>query len=116
MRLMPDFIIIGAARCGTTNLYRNLTQHPYIVPAFRKEVHFFDHTSNFKNGVAWYRAHFPLLLYKHYKQVRKQDIVTGEASPYYIFHPHAPKRAFEIVPQVKLIVMLRNPVDRAYSQ
>ena len=117
MRLMPDFIIIGAARSGTTTFYSNLTQHPYIVPAMGKEVHFFDYNDNFNKGVLWYRAHFPFLAYKRYvKQIYDQNVVTGEASPYYIFHPHVPKRVFEMLPQVKLIAMLRNPVDRAYSQ
>lgn len=115
IQLMPDFIIIGAQRCGTTSLYNYLTKHPCVVSSYKKEVHFFD--INFGKGLAWYRAHFfPSFLYKYYiKQISKQDMVAGEASPYYIFHPHAPKRISEIVPRVKLIVLLRNPVDRAYS-
>lgn len=113
--LIPDFIIIGAQRCGTTSLYNYLTKHPHVVSSYKKEVHFFD--VNFKNGIGWYRAHFfPSFSYKYYvKQISKQDIVTGEASPYYIFHPHAPKRILETVPRAKLIALLRNPVDRAYS-
>lgn len=114
VRLLPDFIIIGAQRCGTTSLYFYLTKHPCIVPAFTKEVHFFD--KNFVKGVAWYRAHFPSFSYRTYvEQIRKQNLVTGEATPYYIFHPAAPKRISEVVPEVKLIALLRNPVDRAYS-
>lgn len=114
IQLLPDFIIIGAQRCGTTSLYRNLVQHPCVAPAIFKEVHFFD--NNFMKGIAWYRAHFPSFLHKYYvEQIRKQELVTGESSPYYIFHPHASKRILETVPQVKLIALLRNPVDRAYS-
>lgn len=114
MRLMPDFIIIGAQRCGTTSLYNYLVEHPDVVPAFRKEVHFFD--NHFNKGITWYRSHFPLFWYKYYvNKIRHQDFITGEASPYYIFHPHAPQRIFETVPRVKLIALLRNPVDRAYS-
>jgi hypothetical protein len=111
--MVPDFIIIGAQRCGTTSLYNNLAKHMGIAPAFKKEVHFFD--VNFGKGVDWYRSHFPSYLYKYAKKVRNRNFVTGEASPYYIFHPHVPKRIAELVPQVKLIAILRNPVDRAYS-
>ena len=91
-----------------------MQQHPDFASTLKKEIHFFD--ANFAKGVDWYRSHFKSVLYKQYrKQVHRQAIVTGEASPYYIFHPHAPRRIFELIPQVKLIVMLRNPVDRAYS-
>lgn len=115
IRLTPGFIIIGAPRCGTTSLYNYLIRHPCIAPAFQKEIHFFD--INFRKGIAWYRAHFPSFVHRYYvKKIRKQGrFVTGEASPYYIFHPHVPKRISEIMPQVKLIVLLRNPIDRAYS-
>ena len=112
--VMPDYIIIGAQKCGTTSLYRYLIKHPCVVPASKKEVHFFD--NHFGEGISWYRAHFPSFLYRYYaKQMRRQDIITGEASPYYICHPLAPKRISEIIPRVKLIALLRNPVDRAYS-
>lgn len=115
IRLLPDFIIIGTQRGGTTSLYNYLAEHHNFGAASIKEVHFFD-TLRFQRGPGWYRAHFPLLLQKYYFQsVQKQDFITGEASPYYLFHPHAPKRIAKVLPQVKLIVMLRNPVDRAYS-
>jgi hypothetical protein len=107
MRTLPDFLIIGAQKCGTTFLYRLLVQHPRFKPAFRKEVHYFD--LNFRKGDNWYRSNFPL-------KVRKdRRYTTGEASPYYLFHPHAAKRARATLPEAKLIVLLRNPVDRAYS-
>ncbi|MBA2681853.1 MAG: sulfotransferase domain-containing protein [Ktedonobacteraceae bacterium] len=112
---MPDFIIIGTQRGGTTSLYNYLSEHPSVSPASMKEVHFFE--NNFEKGLPWYRAQFPLTFQKHFaKTIRRQDFVTGEASPYYLFHPHVPKRAAAMVPHVKLIVLLRNPVDRAYSQ
>jgi len=114
IRLLPDFIIIGAQKCGTTSLYRYLMQHPCVVPPFRKEVHFFS--IHFGRGLTWYQSHFPSFLYKAYtRQTRGRNLVIGEASPYYIFHPVAPKRISETIPQVELIAMLRNPVDRAYS-
>jgi len=113
MRLMPDFIIIGAQRCGTTSLYRCLSKHAYVTPALRKEIHFFD--INYRNGMTWYRAHFPSFWTKIFRQSRKSCFITGEASPYYVFHPHAPRRIASVIPSVKLIVLLRNPIDRAYS-
>jgi len=115
IRLLPDFIIIGAQRGGTTSLYNYLVEHPGIGTASIKEIHFFD-THHFKQGRAWYRAHFPSSVQKYFvKRVRKFDFLTGEASPYYLFHPHAPARVAAMLPKVKLIVMLRNPADRAYS-
>jgi hypothetical protein len=115
LRLAPDFIIIGGQRCGTTSLYNYLIEHPGIVPASTKEVHFFDY--NFKRPFFWYRAQFPSYLHKFYiERVRDLEFVTGEATPYYLFHPLSPRRVAEKMPQVKLIVLLRNPIDRAYSQ
>src|SRR5262245_3882775 len=114
LRLLPNFIIIGTQKGGTSSLYRYLMQHPLIKPSFMKDVHYFD--LHFAEGDNWYRARFPLSLYKYYlKQVKKQEIITGEASPYYLPHPHVPKRAAALVPQAKLIILLRNPVERAYS-
>lgn len=113
MRLTPDFIIIGAQKCGTTSLYHNLAKHPNVAPCFVKEVHYFD--IHFAKGIAWYRSHFPSLLYRYIKQLNNEPIVTGESSPYYLFHPHVPRRIAETMPRIKLIAMLRNPVERAYS-
>jgi hypothetical protein len=114
LRLLPDFIIIGAQRGGTTSLYSYLVQHPHIAPAATKETQFFS--VQFTRGMAWYRAHFASSLYRSYtRQAHKHDLITGEASPYYIFHPQVSARIAERLPQVKLIALLRNPVDRAYS-
>ncbi|WP_307411852.1 sulfotransferase domain-containing protein [Neobacillus ginsengisoli] len=110
---MPDFLIIGAMKCGTTTLYKNLVKHSSIVSARRKELHFFDKDDEFIKGVDWYREQFPLLFKKKFKD--KSPFITGEASPRYLFIPEVPQRVFEAMPQVKLIVLLRNPVDRAYS-
>lgn len=104
---MPDFIIIGAQKCGTTSLYNYLIQHPQIAPAATKEVHFFD--LNFEKGRDWYLEQFPEL------GANQDKTITGEASPYYIFHPLVPQRIYQMLPQVKLIVLLRNPVARAIS-
>lgn len=103
-----DFLIIGAQRCGTTSLYNYMSYHPKIQFTTIKELHFFD--IGFNKGIKWYRSNFP-------DEVVKQDkgLITGEATPYYIFHPLVPQRIFEFAPKIKLIVLLRNPVDRAYS-
>ncbi len=115
VRLLPDFIIIGTQRGGTTSLYSYLASHPSVSPASTKEVHFFD--NKFTKGLAWYRAHFPSAIEKYYSEhIQKRNFITGESSPYYLFHPHVPERVAKAVPHAKLIVLLRNPVDRAYSQ
>jgi hypothetical protein len=114
IRIMPDFFIIGAQKGGTTSLYYYLVKHPSIASAWRKELSFFD--SNFQKGLSWYRGQFPFNIRKYYAEhVHKQDFITGEASPSYLFYPNVPKRVAEIFPHIKLIVLLRNPVDRAYS-
>lgn len=114
-RLTPDFLIIGGNRCGTAALYEYLCGHPCFAPSFHREVHFFER--HFTKGLRWYRAHFPSRLYKYYiTRTTDKRFITGEATTYYIFHPHAPHRIKEVVPRAKLIALLRNPVDRAYAQ
>lgn len=111
---LPDYLIIGAQKAGTSSLASYLAAHPSVIPPKRKEVHFFD--LNHEKGVAWYRSHFPMAerkgLRSHLRSLRVQ---TGEASPYYIFHPLVASRAFDLIPTARLIVLLRDPVDRAYS-
>jgi hypothetical protein len=114
MRLLPNFIIIGSARSGTTSLYNYLIKHPAVAPAWQKEIHFFDY--NYQKGFSWYRGQFPTLPYKYYiETVHRQNLITGEASPYYLFHPYTPSRVAQHLPGVKLIALLRNPVERAFS-
>jgi hypothetical protein len=113
-RPLPDFIIIGAQKSGTTSLHSYLVQHPDIVSSFRKEVHFFDggldpEIDNYRHGEAWYRAQFPIV--PKGAGYRK----TFEASPLYIFNPPAPARIFNLVPEAKIIAILRNPSERAIS-
>ena len=114
-RLLPSFIIIGAQKCGTSSLYHYLVKHPSIFPARRKEIHFFDEES-FSKGIRWYKAHFALSAYARLWSRRiEAKVITGEASPYYLAFPAAPERIATVLPNVKLIVMLRNPTDRAFS-
>lgn len=105
-RSLPDFLIIGTQKGGTTSLYSYLVQHPKIAPVLTKEIHYFD--GHYSEGLPWYKAHFPF-------SFQMKGKITGEATPYYLYHPHAPKRAAELVPNAKLIILLRNPVERAYS-
>ena len=107
--LKPRFLIIGSQRCGTTSLYNYLSQHPNITSASKKEIHYFD--TNYDKGNNWYKKHFTITE----GSKRKRELITGEATPYYIFHPHAPSRVKKNLPDAKLIVMLRDPVERAFS-
>ncbi len=115
IRLLPDVLIIGAKRAGTTSMFRYLMGHPsFAAPVLGKGVHYYD--TNYDKGFDWYRGHFPTRFYGTYVQRRTGTrLVTGEGSPYYLFHPHAPQRIAATLPDVKLIVMLRDPVSRAYS-
>lgn len=114
-RLLPSFLIIGAQRAGTTSLYRYLAQHPAVGPVvLTKGAHYFD--TNYDKSLAWYRAHFPTRWYQsHVRRRDGLDLITGEGSPYYVFHPLAPYRIKETVPDAKFLLMLRDPVERAYS-
>jgi hypothetical protein len=103
-RPLPDFLILGAQKAGTTALYAYLLWHPGITGPAWKEVSYFDR--HYRRGVRWYRGHFP---------VRPGDRKVGEASPGYLFHPLAPERVQAIVPDARLIALLRDPVDRALS-
>lgn len=110
LRLAPDFLVVGAQRCGTTSLFRALEQHEQVVrPTLNKGVNYFD--LNYDRGERWYRAHFPLALTVR----RRLPVSTFEASGYYMFHPLAPDRIARDLPDVKIVAMLRDPVERAYS-
>jgi hypothetical protein len=107
-RVLPDYVIIGAQRCGTTSLHNYLMQHPNVVSSYKKEIKFFD--SNYGRGERWYRSHFP-----YEEEMTDDALITGEGSPYYVYHPKAAQRMSAMLPNIKLIALLRNPVDRAYS-
>jgi len=121
-RLLPDFIIIGAAKSGTTSLYGALAEHPFVRPCSTndpyflktKEVHYFDY--GYYRGEDWYRSHFPLARERNeFEAAHGRAFLTGEASPSYISHPWAASRVHDLLPDVKLVAAFRNPVDRAYS-
>jgi sulfotransferase family protein len=105
VRPLPDFLILGAQKAGTTALYAYLRKHPAITGPSWKEVSYFDR--HHARGEAWYRGNFPSVL-------RARGLV-GEASPSYLFHPLAPERVKALVPEARLIALVRDPADRAFS-
>jgi hypothetical protein len=107
VRPLPDFLILGAQKAGTTALYAYLRRHPRITGPSWKEVSYFDR--HYARGEGWYRGNFPNL-------ARTRGKLVGEASPSYVFHPLGPERVRALVPEARLIVLVRDPVDRAYSQ
>jgi hypothetical protein len=113
--MLPAFLIVGAQRCGTTSLYKSLVQHPGVLSAvLHKGVHYFD--TGYANGPDWYRGHFPLAATAKLVERRLGfPPITGESSPYYMFHPLAAERIARMLPDVRLLVALRDPVERAYS-
>jgi len=106
LRVLPDYLLIGAQKAGTTSLQHHLTGHPDVRSPLVKEVHFFDH--HWERGTGWYRTHFPV-------GRRDRTWITGDASPYYLLHPDAPRRAALVVPEARLVAVLRDPITRAYS-
>lgn len=116
LRVMPDYLVVGAQRAGTTSLHRFLTQSSAVVPPpLSKGVHWFD--VNYHHGPKWYRSHFPLRRSLEIATTKSSgNAVTGEASPYYLFHPAVPSRIAEHLPNVRIIAILRDPVQRAWSQ
>jgi len=100
----PDFLIIGAQKAGTTSLYNCLKQHPAVLPARKKEIHYFSQF--YRKGLPWYLEHFPQ---------REDHQLSGEASPFYLFHPQSARRIAETYPDIKIVIILRDPVERAIS-
>ncbi|WP_336921898.1 sulfotransferase domain-containing protein [Aquipuribacter sp. SD81] len=112
--MAPDFVVAGAQRCGTTSLFRALAAHPDVVaPLPGKGVHHFDTASAYVRGPEWYLGHFPLAAPARTRTGGRAR--TGEASPYYLFHPLAAERIATTVPLARVVVLLRDPVERAFS-
>lgn len=111
---LPHFLIIGENKCGTTSLYHYLCSHPHVLPSLGngenydgeyryKEIRFFD--AFFYKGIEWYKQCFP----------EAKGKISGEASPTYFSKSLCAERIHRMVPQAKLMVILRNPVDRTFS-
>jgi hypothetical protein len=113
-RTLPGFLILGAQKAGTTALYAYLRRHPAVMGPSWKEVSFFDR--HFVRGPTWYRGQFPNSV--RVELLRRRlgvEPLSGEATPSYLFHPLAPERVAALLPGVRLIALLRNPIDRTYS-
>ena len=115
-RMTPSFLICGGQRCGTTSLYRALSAHPVVLKAvLHKGVHYFD--TSYRRGMGWYKGHFPL--HRSAQKITERYGVpaqTFESSPYYMYHPQAAARIAHDLPDAKLVALVRDPVERAYSQ
>ena len=103
-RMEPSFIIVGEARCGTTSLFNYICQNSKVLEPIKKEIHFFDY--NYNKGKSWYKSFF---------NFKKNNKISGEATPYYFSHPKAAERIKLLYPNIKIILILRNPAERAIS-
>lgn len=124
-RLKPSFVIIGAQKAGTTALAGFLAQHPLISIAKGKEADYFSFM--WPKGESWYLGHFPTIWYARMRALRYvfyymrnsglrvTSPIAGDASPSYLEHPRAPERCYSFNPKMKIVVLLRDPISRAYS-
>ena len=107
LRGWPSTLLIGTQKGGSTSLFNYLVQHPDVLPPLGKEVHYFDF--NYVKGLTWYHGRFP------YRHRLRGGVQTLDATPYYMMHPLAPERAARLLPDAKLVAVLRNPIERALS-
>jgi len=113
-RVLPNMILLGTQRAGTTSIYSHLGRHPGVYLSKTKEVHYFDNYLDL--GIDWYRSHFPTSKWvERNSQNLGYDMTIGEGSPYYLFHPEVPSRIHQTLPSARFVILLRNPVDRALS-
>ena len=112
--VLPDFYILGGQKCGTTSMFMYLTKHPAILSPNAKDIRFFD--KYFFKGVNWYRVNFPTKSTKSSLSKNFKRVLTGEATERYLDHPYAADRIKQVTPKAKFIILLRNPITRAFSQ
>ena len=113
IRVLPDFFIIGVVRSGTTSMYHYLDEHPSIVKSAYDELGFFD--DNFRLGWAWYKTLFPTTITKRIVKRKTGNFLTFDDTPFYVYNEDVAKKIKNYFPKTKLIIILRNPIDRAYS-
>ena len=114
LRRLPDALILGAQKAGTTTLFHWLAQHPEVASAARKEIHFFD--TSYERGLGHYRAHFPTaLLRPAFEGAGGRGRLLFDATPSYLYAPWIPGRVARDLPHAKHVVLLRDPVERAFS-
>jgi len=112
--MLPDFYIIGVVKGGTTSLYEYLIKHPHVSAPSGKEIDFY--IQFYSRGVNWYKTWFPYTIKKNLKMSFKNEpLLSCDATPRYLEHPHVPQRIKNLTPSAKFILILRNPIDRAYS-
>lgn len=114
VRITPDFLVIGAKRCGTTSLYEYLGKHPSIKKSFRDHIGFFD--SNFHLGLNYYKSFFPTIFEKKFFENKNRKFLNYDVTSTYIENSITAKRVFDTLPNSKIIAIIRNPIDRAYSE
>jgi hypothetical protein len=113
-RLLPDYLIIGSTKCGTTSLHGWLNEHPFVAET-TKEIHFFN--MNYDRGADWYRCHFPYETEREqFAREHGRPYLIGEGTASYLAHYWTPQRVAKLVPDARLVVSLRDPADRAHSQ
>jgi hypothetical protein len=113
-RMVPSFLIVGAQKAGTSSMFQYLNQHPNVLRSIRKDVFYFD--DNFEKGLTWYRSFFPSLDEKKRSERRLGgEVMTFEGATYYMFHPLAADRIRATLPSTKIVMLLRDPVQRAIS-
>lgn len=114
LRLMPSFLVVGGQRCGTTSIFKALSEHPEVVrPPVEKGIDYF--TLHYFRSMAWYQSHFALTAVARARSRTRRAPVAFEACTYYMFHPFALERVATDMPDVKLVAVLRDPVERAFS-
>ena len=110
---LPDFLLVGAQKSGTTSLFATLAQHPSVLPPAAKEIFYFDR--RYARGPRWYRCWFPTRRALDRVRDRTGRAVTGEASTSYLDHPAVPARVARTLPDVRIVAVLRDPAERALS-
>ena len=113
IRVIPDFLVIGAKRCGTTSLYQHLSEHPCISRSPHDNIGFFN--ENYHLGINWYKSLFPTVFYKKKMESKNKQCLFFDVTSTYMEEELTAKNVYEVNPNQKIIVILRNPVDRAYS-
>jgi len=114
IRTVANCAIVGAQKSGSSSLYYYLQQHPQVKPTFGKEIHYFtgsivENMDTYAKGRVWYQAHFP------FSKTLKEDDICVDATPLYLFNPLAAGRIHQCNPNFKIIILLRDPVERAIS-
>ena len=113
LRVLPDFIVIGFGKAGTTTLYHYLSEHPCIMKSSHDHLGFFD--SNFKLGLNFYKSFFPSIFSKFFLLYTKKYFMTYDVTASYIKYPLCAQHIFKTLPKIQLIIICRNPIDVAYS-